>query len=403
MGVIPAGVAREPAAADFDRVVERRGTDSNKWHKFGPDVLPLWVADMDFTAPEPVLRALGARVRHGVFGYLREDVSELSEAFAARCRARYGWAVDPAWVVALPGVIPGFNVAARALLAPGDGLLIQTPAYPPILRVPGNVGARPVLVDLARGPGGRWEIDLDAFAAGVARARAFLLCNPHNPVGRVFTRRELEGMAEAAARHGLTIVADEVHCDVVFDGGAHVPIASLGPDVGARTITLMAASKAFNLPGLKCAVAVIPDPELRRRFQAARADLVQPPNVLGYTATLAAYRDGEPWLQALLAYLTANRDVLHAYVGLHLPGVSMTPPEGTYLAWLDCRALGPAIAADPFTFFLERARVALNDGATFGAPGRGFVRLNFGCPRAMLVEGLERMRAALAAAERRSS
>lgn len=382
---------------DFDRVIDRRATDSNKWHKFGPDVLPLWVADMDFASPEPVIRALQARVRHGVFGYLREQLAELAEVFAARCRAEYGWAVDPEWVVVLPGVIPGFNVAARALLAPGDGLLIQTPAYPPILRVPGNVGLRAELVDLARGPDGRWEIDLDTFAAGAARARAFLLCNPHNPVGRVFTRPELEAMAAVALRHDLAIVADEIHCDVRFGGHAHVPMASLGPDVAARTITLMAASKAFNLAGLKCAVAVVPDPELRRRFQAARVDMVQPPNVLGYTATLAAYRDGDPWLRALLRYLEANRDFLHDYVGRYLPGVALTPPEGTYLAWLDCREAGPA-ASDPFAYFLTTARVALNDGATFGTAGKGFVRLNFGCPRATLVEGLGRMGAALAAA-----
>ena len=392
-----AGVDGGPVTVDFDRVIDRRSTDSNKWHKFGPDVLPLWVADMDFASPAPVVEALQARVRHGVFGYLREQVSELTAVVAARCRARYGWAVDPDWVVVIPGVIPGFNVAARALLASGDGLLIQTPAYPPILRVPGNVGVRAELVDLARRPDGRWEVDLDTFAAGAARARAFLLCNPHNPVGRVFTRRELEGMAQAALRHGLVIVTDEIHCDVLFDGHTHVPMASLGADVAARTITLMAASKTFNLAGLKCAVAVIPDAELRRRFQAARVDMVQPPNVLGYTATLAAYRDGEPWLRALLRYLQANREFLHDHVGRHLPGVAMTPPEGTYLAWLDCRA-ARLPKDDPFTFFLERARVALNDGATFGTAGQGFVRLNFGCPRATLAEGLERMRGALGAA-----
>jgi cystathionine beta-lyase len=321
----------------------------------------------------------------------------LAEVFAERCRARYGWAVEPAWVVVIPGVIPGFNVAARALLAPGDGLLIQTPAYPPILRVPGNVGLRAELVDLAPRSRGRWEIDLDAIAAGAARARGFLLCNPHNPVGRVFTRRELEGVAQVALRHGLALVADEIHCDIVFDGRDHVPVASLGPEVAARTITLMSASKTINLAGLRCAVAVIPDAGLRERFQAARVDMVQSPNVLGYAAMLAAYRDGDPWLRTLLGYLEANRGVVRDHVARDLPGVAVTVPEGTYLAWLDCRGAGSA-ADDPFAFFLERARVALSDGATFGAAGQGFVRLNFGCPRALLVDGLARMRAALAAA-----
>jgi cysteine-S-conjugate beta-lyase len=202
-------------------------------------------------------------------------------------------------------------------------------------------------------------------------------------------------MAEACLRRDVVIVADEIHCDLLLDGRAHVPVASLAPEVERRTITLMAPSKTFNLPGLKCAVAIIPDAELRQRFVAAAADLVPKLNVLGYTAALAAYREGDDWLEALLAYLRANRDFLVAEVHARLPGVAATPPEATYLAWLDCRGAAPA-AADPYTFFLERARVALNDGKAFGPGGAGFVRLNFGCPRALLVQALERMRAALA-------
>lgn len=382
---------------DFDRVVERRGTDSNKWHKFGPDVLPLWVADMDFRSPEAVVRALRERVEHGVFGYLREQVTELAEVFADRCAKRYGWRVPPEAVVPLPGVIAGFNVACRAVCAPGDGLLIQTPAYPPILRVPGNVGLRPALVDLARRPDGGWEPDLDAFERAAAAARAFLLCNPHNPVGRVFTRAELAAMARACLRHDLAIVSDEIHCDLLFDGRAHVPLASLDPEIADRTITLMAPSKTYNLAGLACGLAVITNPALRERFLAARVDMVKSTNVMGHTAALAAYRGGDAWLEALLRYLQANRDFLVAEVRRALPGVGVVPPEGTYLAWLDCREAAIP-GGDPWTFFLERARVALNDGRTFGAAGEGFVRLNFGCPRSLLREGLERMAAALAGA-----
>jgi cystathionine beta-lyase len=377
-------------------VVDRRGTDSNKWHKFGPDVLPMWVADMDFPSPEPVLRALRARVEHGIFGYLREDITELQEVVAERCRERFGWAVAPEAIVLVPGVTPGNNVAARALLQPGDGLVIQTPSYPPILRVPGNVGLKPELVDLARRADGRHEVDLDAFEQAAPRARAFLLCNPHNPVGRVWTRAELTALAERCLRHDLWIIADEVHCDVVYHGHRHVPMASLGPEIAARTATFMGPSKAFNLPGLKTAVAIIPDPALRERFVAARVDMVQVANVLGYTAAVAAYREGGPWLAALLRYLEANRDVLASFVTRYLPGVTMAPPDGTYLAWLDCRA-ADLPRNDPFTFFLERARVALNDGATFGRAGEGFARLNFGCPRARLEDGLDRMRRALEA------
>jgi cystathionine beta-lyase len=381
---------------DFDRVVERRGTDSNKWHKFGPDVLPLWVADMDFRSPEPVVQALRERVEHGVFGYLRESMTELVDVFVERCRKRYGWTVAPESLVLMPGVIPGLNVACRSLLQPGDGIIIQTPSYPPILRVPGNIGLTPELVDLARRPDGRDEPDLDAFERATARARGFILCNPHNPVGRMFTAAELGALAERCLRRSLWIVADEVHCDVALDGRRHVPMASLSPEIAARTITLMAPSKSFNLAGLKCSVAVIADAAMRERFVASRVDMVQSANVLGFTACLAAYRDGDPWLEALLQYLETNRDFLAAFVRDHLPGVTMVPPEGTYLAWLDCRQASIP-GGDPFTFFLERARVALNDGKTFGRAGAGFVRLNFGTPRSILTEGLERMRKALEA------
>ena len=383
---------------DFDRIVERRGTDSNKWHKYGPDVLPLWVADMDFASPPAVIDALRARVEHGIYGYLREGVpADLGEVFVDRCRKRYGWDVPRDALILMPGVNPANNVAARTVCAPGDGFVIVTPAYPPILRVPGNVGLDARLPALTRRADGRYEIDFDAFERAITPAtKAFLLCNPHNPVGRVYTRAELERLAQICLRRGLTIIADEIHCDLVFTGHEHIPIASLDRDVAARTITLMAPSKTFNQAGLKASLAVITDAGLRERFMAARLDMVQATaNVMGYTAMLAAYRDGGPWHEALLAYLEANRDFLADYVARHLPGITMARPEGTYLAWLECRGAG---IDDPFTFFLERAKVAFNDGKLFGgAPGEGFVRLNFGTPRATLTEGLERMRKALAA------
>jgi cystathionine beta-lyase len=381
---------------DFDRVVDRRASDSNKWRKFPPDVLPMWVADMDFPSPPVVVRALRARVEHGFFGYLAER-NELPEVVAERVAKRYGWRVSPEAVVALPGVIAGFNQALRALTSPGQGLLVQTPVYPPILRAAGNHGLRRDEHALTRGGAGRYTVDLDAFAAALRPdTRAFLLCNPHNPVGRLFGRAELEGLAAACLRRDVAIVADEIHCDLLLDGRQHVPVAALAPEVEQRTITLMAPSKTFNLPGLKCAVGIIPNAALRERFVAAAADLVPKINVLGYTGALAAYREGDDWLEALLAYLRDNREVLVQQVRATLPGVAVCPPEATYLAWLDCR--GSRAAGDPATFFLERARVALNDGANFGPGGAGFVRLNFGCPRALLTEGLERMRAALTAA-----
>jgi cystathionine beta-lyase len=379
---------------DFDRVIDRRRSDSNKWRKYGPDVVPLWVADMDFPAPEPVVRALRERVEHGIFGYGMEE-PELREVVAERLWKRYAWRVSPEAVVTIPGVIPGFNVAARALARPGDGMLMLLPVYPPILRCPSNVELHRHEARLVRGPDGRYTVDWESFGRAIhERTRLFLLCNPHNPVGRVFTRAELDRMAETCLSRGLVILADEIHCDITYGGEPHVPIASLGPEIEAQTVTFMAPSKTFNLPGLKASVAIIPSASLRERFEAARGDFVRAVNVLGITAMLAAYRDGQGWLDDLLRYLAANRDFLAAYVRDRLPGVGMASPEGTYLAWLDCR---PAAlpGGDPFAFFLDKARVALNDGAAFGPPGEGFVRLNFGCPRATLAEGLERMRQAL--------
>jgi cystathionine beta-lyase len=295
----------------------------------------------------------------------------------------------------IPGVISGFNLACRAVTSPGDGLLLQTPVYPPIRRAPVNVGLTSDEMELGRDRAGRYVVDLDRFEAAIReRTRIFLLCNPHNPVGRVYTRDELTRMAEICLRRGLFICADEVHCELTYSGQQHVPIASLDPAIAERTVTLMAPSKTFNLPGLKCSVAIIPNASLREKFVAAQLDLVRAVNILGYIATLAAYRDGQPWLDELLRYLEANRDFVAEFVRAKLPGVSMAAPEATYLAWLDCREAALP-DNDPYTFFLERARVALNDGKAFGRGGEGFVRLNFGCPRSILIEALERMRRAL--------
>jgi len=377
---------------DFDTPVNRRGTDCLKWDTCDDDVIPLPVADMDFVAPEPVLRALQERLNHGVFGYSREP-AELREVVVARLWERYGWEVSPEALVFLPGVIAGFNLACRAVAPVGSGVLMQPPIYPPILGAPANHGLRRLEAPLARDADGRYQVDWGTFDRLAAEAHLFILCNPHNPVGRVFTRGELEQLAEVCLRHDLTVCSDEIHCDVIYRGHHHVPLASVHPEIGRRTITLMAPSKTFNIPGIHCAFAVITDPKLRERYSQARAGLVGVPGVLGYTAGLAAYRDGDEWLCQALAYLEANRDYLAEYVANRLPGVTMSPVEGTFLAWLDCRESG--IEGSPAQFFLKKARVALGEGAGFGKPGVGFARLNFACPRVTLAEGLERMRVAL--------
>jgi cystathionine beta-lyase len=378
---------------DFDRSIDRQSSDSIKWHYYDQEALPLWVADMDFVSPEPVVQALQERVKHGVFGYGQEPPG-LRPLLVERLQELYGWQIAPESLLFLPGVISGFNLASRAVTRPGDGLLVQTPVYHPILRVPRNANLIMNGMELTRRADGQYEIDFDLFEAAITgRTRIFILCNPHNPVGRVFRRDELERMAEICLRHDVIICSDEIHCDLVFEGHRHLPIASLASEIARRTITLMAPSKTYNIAGLHCSVAIIPDPELRKRFKATQADLVPGIDVLSYTATLAAYREGGDWLAQVLSYLEANRDFLVDYVATHLPGLSMALPEGTYLAWLDCHDAG--LPSTPCQFFLEQARVALNNGADLGPGGEGFVRLNFGCPRSTLVEALDRMRQAL--------
>jgi cystathionine beta-lyase len=377
---------------DFDQIIDRRSSDSVKWKAYG-DAIPLWVADMDFCAPEPVIRALRERVDHGVFGYGSEP-PELRPLIIDHLQQLHGWEVEPEALVFLPGVVTGFNLAAHAVTCPGDGLLVQTPVYFPFLYVPKNAHLVMNEMELTRRDDGQYEVDLQLFERTITgRTRMFLLCSPHNPVGRVFTRAELEGMAELCLRHDLIICSDEIHCDLVFDGHEHISIASLSPEVERRTITLIAPSKTYNIAGIHASVAIITDPDLRHQFERARAGLVPRLDVLGNVAILAAYRDGEPWLEQAMAYMQANRDYVHDYVNKRLPGISMAKPEGTYLAWLDCR--GAELPGNPHKFFLEEAGVALNDGATFGKGGEGFVRLNFACPRVTLERALEQMREAL--------
>ena len=357
--------------------------------------MPLWVADMDFASPEPVIRALRERVEHGLFGYCTEP-PELRPVILERLQRLYGWEVSPDAISYTPGVASGFNLACRAVTSPGDGMLVQTPLYYPILWIPDRHNLVLNDMELTRRPDGQYEIDFDAFEQAITeRTRVFVLCNPHNPLGRVFRRDELERMAEICLRHKVVICSDEVHCDILFRGSRHTPTASLAPEIAERTITLMAPSKTFNLPGLRCGLAIIPNEELRQAFETARSGLVPGPNVMGYTAALAAYRNCQPWLDQLLPYLEANRDFLFEYVNARLPGINMARPEATYLAWLDCRQAD--IPGNPHEFFLEKARVALNDGTLFGRGGEGFVRLNFACPRSTLEEALKRMKNALMA------
>ncbi len=387
---------------NFDQLLNRRSTESAKWRIYPDDVLPLWVADMDFMSPEPVRRALREAVDHGVFGYPRglhgtgTELPEYGELIVERLHDRYAWHVELQDVIFLPGIVVGVNVMGNMFRAQGGSMTVQPPVYTPILDAPQTAGLTRHEASLSLQPDGTYAVDWDQFEAALqADTRAFILCNPHNPVGRVFRRDELERMAELCLARNVLICSDEIHGDLIYRGQPHIPIASLDPAIAQQAITFFAPSKTFNLPGLQASVVIVQNAELRQRFQAARQMLVPWVNVMGLVALQAAYREGQAWLDQLLVYLEANRDFLYDFVADELPGLSMAKPEGTYLAWIDCRG---AQLENPYEFFLDKAKVALSNGAIFGTGGQGFVRLNFGCPRSMLEEALIRMKKALTTA-----
>ncbi|TLN15661.1 putative C-S lyase, partial [bacterium] len=301
---------------------------------------------------------------------------------------------DPKEIVFSPGVVTGLNVVSHLYAETGGEALVQTPIYPPFLGTPKNAGLTRIDVPLTQQLDGRYEIDFERFEQAITgQTKIFLLCNPHNPVGRVYRKAELERLAEICLRHHVMICSDEIHSDLIYSKHQHIPIASLHPEIAQHSITLMAPSKTFNIPGLQCSFAIIQNPDLRARFQKAGEGMSGWVNLMGLVAGKAAYESGKEWLNDLMAYLQGNRDFLFDFVHRHLPGVRMVKPEGTYLAWLDCRDAG--IEGNPYEFFLQKARVAVNDGKGFGKGGEGFIRLNFGCPRSMLEEALLRMQKAL--------
>jgi cystathionine beta-lyase len=376
---------------NFDDVVDRRGTGSEKWDRYrGTDIIPMWVADMDFRSPPAVIEALHQRTAHGVFGYTGAS-ADLVETVVDMLERDCGWRVDPRWVVWLPGLVTGLNVTCRAVGEDGDDVLTLVPVYPPFLSAPRYSNRGLVKVALHE-ENNQWRIPFEHLSAAVTpRTKLFMLCNPHNPVGRLFARPELEKLAQIFLSHDVVICADEIHCGLVLEPGKrHLPIAALSPEIAQRTITLMAPSKTFNLAGLGCAFAVIPSEALRQGFLRAKAGIVPMINPYGYLAAQAAYRHGEAWRQELLTYLRCNRDFLAEALPLMPGALSMAPVEATYLAWIDIRAAG---LDDPVRFF-EEAGVGLQDGREFDGPG--FVRLNFGCPQSLLREAIRRMHVALA-------
>jgi cystathionine beta-lyase len=384
---------------DFDRIVDRTGTESLKWvypRKVlkVEDAIPMWVADMDFEAPPAVVEAIRRRAAHGIYGYPLIPPSFWQAAIDWLGR-RHGWEVRKDWMAKSPGIVPALNYAVRAFSKPGEGVIIQTPVYHPFYSaVEGN--GRRVVRNPLRFDGRRYVMDLDDLERRIDRdVRMMIFCSPHNPVGRVWTREELERLGTIARRHDLVVFADEIHHDLVFRGRRHQVFAALSPELAERTVTGIAPSKAFNIPGLSTAAVIASNPGLLKAFkeetERAGYELGQVFGVVGFEA---AYAHGGDWLDALLPYLEANVDFLEEFLEEGVPGVRLVRPEGTYLALLDCRGLG--LEPDDLNeFFLRQAGVYFSDGTMFGRELEGFVRINFGCPRPLLAEALQRIERAV--------
>ena len=371
----------------------RAQSDSDKWHKYsGRNILPMWIADTEFLAAPAILDALQERLEHGVFGYGHRRQRFL-DAIKKHCHDQYSWHIEDDWIQPLTGVVPGLNFSrAVAQLRGKNQAVMVEPVYPHLRKHPALLPGFTDRGSPCKQENGRWVPDFAALEANIsADTGLLLLCHPHNPIGRAYSDDELARYAEIAQKHDLIVCADEIHCDLILNGSRHRPFADLSDDARARTITLMAASKTWNIAGLSCAFAIIADAELRRDFQRVSAGMTGDVNVLGMTATIAALEHGEPWRQEMLKYLRENAELTEARINA-TGKLHMTPVEATYLAWIDARDLG---VETPQKYF-EQHGVGMNDGADFGAPG--YVRLNFGCPRDMLEEALERISRAVEAA-----
>jgi cysteine-S-conjugate beta-lyase len=372
---------------NFDQLINRRDHDSVKWNRYPQNVTPLWVADMDFHAPDCIQDALSKITMHNIYGYTRPNKS-LCKAVTSMLAEKYDWQVKATSIVWLPGVTSALNISCRAF-AENENVLISTPIYPPFLDAPGFSEKEMVEVPLIKGAT-RYEMDFGEIQKQAKDSSLYLLCNPHNPVGRVYERDELKRLADICLAQNMVICADEIHCDLVLEEGKrHIPIATLSPEIEQNTITLMAPSKTYNTPSLGFAFAVIPNNKLRQQFRRVMKGIVPHPGCMGFAAAEAAYSHGEPWRLELVDYLSKNREFLQNFLKSELPEVGYIPGEGTYLAWLDIRKLK---LDNPIQFFLKHG-VGLSDGAEFAGPG--FLRLNFGCPLQTLKEGLLKMKKAV--------
>jgi len=384
-------------AYNFDNTPNRRDKNVlNKWTWYPDDTIPMWVADMDFQSPKPILQELHKVVDQGVLGYELPSKA-LLETVAARMDHLYGWKVKPEAVVTVTGIVSGFTVAARAFEAAKKGVLVQTPVYNEFHEVKNNVGIPQIDAPLVRNVQSNilhYEIDWDLFRQQAKQAGMFLLCNPHNPLGKIFSRKDLLQMAEICLENDVLIVSDEIHSELLLDDNTFTPMAKLSPEIAKRTVTLIAPSKTFNVPGLFCGFAIIPDKELRLQYTKTVEHMRLHVSSMGlHAARIAFSGQCDGWLRELRRYLTGNRDFLVEYVTKYMPDVKTTFPAATYLGWLDFTEY--ALKKSPYDFFLKKAKVALSDGMIFGENGAGHVRVNFGTSRRILKQGLDRMRKSL--------
>lgn len=375
---------------DFDTPIVRRGTGCIKYDR-RPELDPFWVADMDFASARAILEALHRRVDHGIFGYAQPHEG-LNEAVIAYLHERRGATVPLEYIIHLGGLVPALSLAARAVCGTGEGVMTCTPVYPPFIGTHHDAKATLITVDHVLADG-QWTFDWQSMENAVTpETKVFFLCNPQNPLGRVFSAAEITRLATFCETHDLVLVSDEIHCDLIFDETAtpHFSALNLPEPLAKRTITLLSPSKTWNIAGLGYAFAVIPDDSLRRKFAAARGHTLSEINALSYYAAEAAYRHGEPWRLELVSYLKTNRDTLVDFIQSRCTGLSVAPGEATYLAWIDARSMG---VENPAQHFEKNAGLFLSDGAYFGWPG--WIRFNFGCPKARMLDGLEKIAAAL--------
>lgn len=391
---------------DFDQVHSRRNTNCAKWDGlealFGSDdVIPMWVADMDFPTAKPIVEALKKRTEHEFYGYTHPGPS-LIEAVVNRMQQKFSWKIQPEWVVFTPGVIPALNIAIRALSHPGDEIILQEPVYYPFFSTVRNNGCQ-ISTNKLKLISGRYEMDFidleNKFHSKTgmhntsSRIKGIILCNPHNPIGRLWSKEELVQLGDIIVGHGAIVISDEIHCEILFKGHIHTPFASISEEFEQSSIVCMAPSKTFNLAGLAASSIIIPNKKLRDSFNEAKAG-IPGPNLFGFIAMEAAYRYGDEWLEQLLDYLQCNLEFTLAYFAEKIPKIRVIQPQGTYLLWLDCRELG----MDDMTlkdFMRREARVGLDDGFLFGAGGSGFQRMNIACPRTILKEALNRIEIAV--------